>query len=153
MYVPKPGIKRDPERFWALPNRVFFGHGACHILAGVYLEHPPLAGLHAERIIPSVGFFGNHIYLTDGEITFDYHGYSTRKHLLEHHRKSWSRQYVGWDCVIDKVDFDLLSTTALNERKMRGPDQYLYNPIPRARRFVERINHFEAAAKAAKRIS
>jgi hypothetical protein len=44
MYILKPGIKRDPERRWALPDRIFFGHGACHILAGVYLENPPLRG-------------------------------------------------------------------------------------------------------------
>jgi hypothetical protein len=29
----KGGIKRNPERRWALPDRIFFGFGACHILA------------------------------------------------------------------------------------------------------------------------
>ena len=149
MYVLNPGIKRDPEKRWALPDRIFFGHGACHILAGTYLAHPPLAGFHAERIIPNDGFAGNHVYLTDGEIAFDYHGYSARKHLLEHHRRGWSNRHAEWDFVIEKVDFDLLCTTELNRRKMLGPDQYLFDPIPRARRFIEMINHREAAARAA----
>jgi hypothetical protein len=153
MYVAKSGIKRDPERFWALPDRIFFGHGACHILSGTYLEYSPLAGFHAERIIPSDGFYGNHVYVTDGKIAFDYHGYSARTHLLEHHRKCWSRQQAGWDCVIEKVDFALLSTTELNLRKMRGPDQYLFDPIQRARRFIGQVNHIEASAKAAKTLS
>jgi hypothetical protein len=55
MYVLKPGIKADLPRQWALPDRVFFGPGACHILAGVFLDRPPLSGLHAERVIPAEG--------------------------------------------------------------------------------------------------
>ncbi len=38
MYVLKRGIKKDPERRWALPDRIFFGYGACHILAGTSQE-------------------------------------------------------------------------------------------------------------------
>src|SRR5204863_8719252 len=34
MYVLKHGIKKNPEKRWALPDRIFFGHGACAILAG-----------------------------------------------------------------------------------------------------------------------
>jgi hypothetical protein len=150
MYILNPEIKRDPVRRWALPDRIFFGYGACHILAGTYLDSPPLAGFHAERIIPSGGFFGNHVYVTDGEIAFDYHGYSTREHLLDHHRKVWLLQQQAWDCVIEKVDFSLLSTIELNQRKMLGPDQYLFDAIPRARRFIARIDHSAASAKAAR---
>jgi hypothetical protein len=152
MYFLKSGIKRDHERRWALPDRIFFGHGACHILAGTYLAHPPLAGFHAEHIIPRDGFYGGHVYVTDGDIAFDYHGYSARDRLLDHHGKGWSRQYAGWDCVIEKVDFDLLDTAELNQRKMLGPEQYLFDPITRARRFIERVNHCKAAAKAAKTV-
>lgn len=141
MYVLKPGVKRDPERRWALPDRVFFGHGACHILAGVFLACRPMAGYYAERIVPGHGYAGNHIYVTDGNIAFDYHGYSVRRRLLKHYRKGWSRRYAEWDFVLKKVDFELLSTFELNRRKMLGPDQYLFDPIPRARRFIERIEN------------
>lgn len=153
MYVLKPGIKRDPVRRWALPDRIFFGHGACHILAGVFLRQPPLHGFHAERIIPSDDFAGNHIFLTNGEIAFDHHGYSARERLLEHHRKGWSRLYPAWDCIIETVNFELLSTAELNRRKMLGPDQYLRDPIPRARRFIDRIDHGKAATKAGMTVS
>lgn len=148
MYVLKPGIKTDPQRQWSLPDRIFFGYGACHILAGVFLEQPPLAGFHAERVIPAEDFLGYHVYVTDGVTAFDYHGYSVRDRLLEHHRRVWSRQYDGWRCAIERVDFELLSTAELNMRKMRGPDQYLHDPIPRARRFIAQRNHADAAARA-----
>jgi hypothetical protein len=148
MYVLKPGIKKNPERRWALPDRIFFGYGACHILAGVFLEQPPLEGFHAERIVPAEGFWGNHIYVTNSVIAFDYHGYSSRDRLLQRHRRCWASRNVGWDCTIEKVDFHLLNTVELNQRKMLGPDQYLHDAIPRAYRFIRRIDHPKAAERA-----
>lgn len=149
MYVLKPGVKTDPQRRWALPDRIFFGHGACHILAGIFLETSPLPGFHAERIVPGDGFAGNHIYVTDGLIAFDFHGYSSRLRLLDHHTNGWANRYVtGWHCRLESVDFNLLSTTDLNQRKMLGPDQYGSDVISRARAFLDRVDHLRAAAKA-----
>ena len=148
MYHLKPGIKKDPHRHWALPDRIFFGYGACHILAGVFLEMEPLPSFYAERIVPADGFYGNHVYVTDGTIAFDYHGYSLRERLLKHHWRGWSSDYPGWSAHVERVDFALLDTAALNARKMRGPDQYLSDPVPRARAFVLRRNHHEAVRKA-----
>lgn len=149
MYRLKPGIKQDPVRRWALPDRIFFGHGACHILAGVFLDTPPLLGFHAERIIPGDGFAGNHIYVTDGVIAFDFHGYSTRLTLLRHHTSRWARfSNEGWTCRVEAVKFDLLDTDALNARKMLGPDQYLGDAVARARVFLNRIDHRAASARA-----
>ncbi|MBW8910016.1 MAG: hypothetical protein JF620_13540 [Mesorhizobium sp.] len=147
MYVLKHGIKKNPEKRWALPDRIFFGHGACAILAGIFLEHPPLEGFYGERIIP---VSGNHIYVTDGVIAFDYHGYSARERLLEHHAKGWASRSAGWHCTIARVDFDLLDTAELNRRKILGPNQYLHDPVPRAARFLQRIKHAEAAARASR---
>ncbi|MCS0496316.1 hypothetical protein NVS89_14520 [Ancylobacter sp. MQZ15Z-1] len=151
MYVLKPGIKRDPVRRWALPDRIFFGHGACYILAGVYLAAPPLARFHAERIIPAEGLPGAHVYVTDGRLAFDYHGYSLRTRLLAHHRRGWAARFEGWEGTVEPADFPLLDTPALNARRMLGPDQYLHDPIPRARAFIARVDHAEAAGRALKR--
>jgi len=148
MYVLKPGIKRDPVRRWALPDRVFFGHGACHILAGAYLLVLPLPGFRPEFIQPAPGFAGTHIYVTDGTIAFDYHGYSSRTRLLAHHAKGWRARLPGWEARITPVAFDLLSTPALNARKMLGRDQYLHDPLPRAERFLGRIDHVRGSEKA-----
>jgi hypothetical protein len=148
MYKLKPGIKQDPHRRWHLPDRIFFGHGACHILAGVYLEAAPLAGFHAERIIPGKGFSGSHIFVTNGVIAFDFRGYSCRRNLLTHHTSGWSTvSPPGWHCTIVDVDFDLLDTSELNKREMLAPDQYLMDPRPRAREFLGRFNHLASAMK------
>jgi hypothetical protein len=149
MYRLKPGIKQDLQRRWQLPDRIFFGHGACHILAGVYLETAPLAGFHAERIVPGEGYFGNHIFVTDGVMAFDYHGYSCRKNLMLHHCSGWSKlSGRGWHYKLETVEFDLLDTRELNARKMRGPDQYFKDPRPRACSFLERFNHLASANKS-----
>lgn len=31
-------------------------------------------------------------------------------------------------------------------RKMLGPDQYLHDPVPRARRFIQRVDHRRVVA-------
>ena len=146
MYRLKPGIKQDPERRWALPDRIFFGFGACHILAGTFLADPPLPGFHAERIIPADGRAGNHIYVTNGHVAFDFHGYSLRGNLVRHHTNAWSKECgPGWRCRLERVQFDLLSTPDLNARKMLGPDQYHGDPVARARAFMGRFRHTCAA--------
>ncbi|MEO0379353.1 MAG: hypothetical protein AAF252_03735 [Pseudomonadota bacterium] len=141
MYRPKPGTKSDPVRRWDLPDRCFFAHGGCHVLAGVYLLDPPRTGFRAERIVPNGPFAGNHIYVTDGKVAFDYRGYVARDRLLTWFRKHWSSQVPGWSGTVEAVRFDLLDTSELNARKMRGPDQFLNNPIPRARAFLAAKDH------------
>ncbi|WP_299848266.1 hypothetical protein [uncultured Roseovarius sp.] len=146
MYKLKPGIKQDPERRWALPDRVFFGHGACHILAGVYLKDPPQQEFYAERLIPKGEFPGNHIFVTNGILAFDYHGYSSRVALLTHHVKSWRRQCGDkWEYSLERVNFDLLDQIELNRRKMLGPEQYFKDPVPRARAFIRKVDHEKSA--------
>jgi len=153
MYKMKPGVKKDPVRRWALPDRVFFGNGACHILAGVFLTVESDLNFFAERIIPGDGFAGNHIYVTNGTIAFDFHGYSSRLRLLQHHTSAWSGQYSGgWNCILERVEFDLLSTAELNRRKMLGPDQYGEDPVSRAQVFIQRIDHNKGMDKAARTI-
>ncbi|MDA4847915.1 hypothetical protein [Hoeflea poritis] len=153
MYWPKPGTKSDPVLRWNRPDRIFFGYGACHVLAGVYLDMQPLWEFYAERIVPNEGYSGNHVYVTDGAIAFDFHGYSGRERLLAHHWRGWSKRYPGWNATIKRVDFDLLDTAALNARKMLGPDQYLHDPLQRARGFLSRKDHKLASERAMRTVS
>ena len=141
MYSLKPSIKDDPVSRWNLPDRIFFGHGACHILAGVFLRKFQRHPFKAVWIKPIEGYSGNHIFVTDGIRAFDYHGYSLYDNLLRHFEKCWSYKFEGWGAVIELVEFDLLDTAALNQRDMRGPDQYLRNPIERAGKFLGRYEH------------
>ncbi len=149
MYRWKPGVKRDSVLRWALPDRVFFGHGACAILAGVFLRDGCNPKFHAERIVPGEGFAGNHIYVTDGAVAFDHHGYSRRTRLLLHHTSGWARQYAeGWTCRIAPADFDLLDRHALNRNRMLGPDEYLHDPVARAQAFLAGMDHQKGYARA-----
>ncbi len=136
MYQPPPGIKQYPERRWNQSDRAFFGFGACHILAGVFLEETPFEGFYGEWIVPNHSFAGTHMYVTNGLVTFDFHGYAFRKKLLARYWKSHQTRYPGWSAEVVRVDFPLLDTTELNLRKHLGPDQYFGDPIPRARVFI-----------------
>ena len=135
-YRLKPGIKEDPARRWNLPDRIFFGHGACHILAGVFLNSPYGREYSATWIKPKPALKGHHIICTRDEIAFDYHGYSNRHKLVLHHCRTWAADQPDWSYRLVEVDFDLLDTAELNARGMRGPDQYLHDPIARAEAFV-----------------
>ncbi|MEM1315699.1 MAG: hypothetical protein AAGI51_14160, partial [Pseudomonadota bacterium] len=137
---PPPGAKRDMVRRWALPDRMFFGFGACHILAGAALEAAPIPGLRAERIAPRDGLPGFHVFVTDGRRAFDFHGCSDRAALLAHHARAWRRRHPDWRAEIEPVDYDLFDTAALNARRMLGPCQYLHDPRPRARAFLARFH-------------
>lgn len=141
MYFLKPGIKQDPIRRWNLPDRIFFGYGACHILAGMYLKKFPSENLKAVMVVPAEGFIGSHVFVTDGEFSFDFHGYSRYQKLMSHHESGWTGRYPGWSAKIIEVDFDLLDTQALNSRGMRGPDQYLKCPLKRTEAFIDRFDH------------
>lgn len=145
MYRLRPGLKQDPVRHWNLPDRIFFGYGACHILAGVYLrqitESSHSTDIHARWIKPAEGFSGNHIVVTDGDFAFDFHGYSCWSRLLAHHSGAYEREYPRWAAEVVRVDFDLLLTDDLNQRNMRGPNQYLFCPIHRSLQFLRRIKH------------
>lgn len=76
--------KRDPHLRWALPDRVFFACGACHILAYAFLERCPAASARAVWLKPDAGFSGNHIFADGGDRVFDYHGYADRNAFLAH---------------------------------------------------------------------
>jgi len=149
MYVLKPGIKNDPVKRWNLPDRIFFGNGACHILAGVFLQQISSNDFHAIWLKPNNDFPGNHIFVTDGDFAFDFHGYSKCERLIAHHGKGWAQRFPGWSASICRVDFSLLDTPSLNFRRMLGPEQYLFNPIPRAIQFLNRFKHHDAYIKNA----
>jgi hypothetical protein len=138
LYWPDPAVKRDPVRRWARQDRCFFGYGACHILAGSFLKLHPNLGFRAYWFQPIDGYYGNHIFVAQGDLAFDHHGYCNKTRLVDHFMIGWKARYDGWDCVLVEVDFDLLNTTELNQRKMLGPNQYLHDAAKRAEAFIKR---------------
>src|SRR5215470_7959431 len=66
------GGKRNPTINWALPDRVFFACGACHILAYAFLKAYPDSEFTPVWICPAKGYTGNHILVVHDQLAFDY---------------------------------------------------------------------------------
>ena len=141
MYLLKPGVKEDPIRRWNLPDRVFFASGACHILAHAFLERFPAAGFVAVWIRPQAGFTGNHVFVTNGDLAFDYHGYAPRDRLVAHYTKRARRLFPGWGADLVPVTVSLVNRGEARAIGMdiREPAQFLRDALPRARRYLDRF--------------
>ncbi len=145
MYRLRPGIKQDPEKRWALPDRVFFACGACHILAYAFLARFPDRGFRALWIKPASGFKkGNHIIVTnDDGLAFDYHGTSRFDRLIAHTLAKANRWWPGWTCTLIELPPDVLISEAKSRTYdglwLREPKQFLHDATPRAERYLDRF--------------
>jgi hypothetical protein len=143
MYVLPAGVKENPIRRWALPERVFFACGACHILAYAFLRTYPSSGFVAHWIKPAEGFTGNHIVVVRNDLAFDYHGYSQWGHLLRHMQIKADRWWPGWSYQLITLPADVLVSEAKSREYdglwLREPRQFLYDAMPRAERFLLRF--------------
>jgi hypothetical protein len=139
MYVIDPAIKADPARQWGLPDRVFFAAGACQVLAYAALKRYGPLGFKSYWIRPAPDYRGNHIVIHDGESAFDYHGWSQLSGLLDHMARKARRWWPGWTCELIEIAPEALiseqKSAALGCR-MREPDQFLNDAMPRAEAFV-----------------
>ena len=138
-----PDTKKDPERRWALPERVFFACGACHILAFAFLETYPASDFTPMWIRPTGGLPGNHIVVVRDGWAFDYHGYSEWHHLLSHFEKKARRAWPTWDAHLIELPQDVLISEAKSRTYdglwLRGPKQFLYDALPRAHNYLHRF--------------
>jgi hypothetical protein len=146
--------KRDPEKRWALPDRVFFACGACHILAYAFLEKHGSSDMQALWIRPDPGFTGNHIFVSAQGWAFDYHGYSERKRFLDHTWKRARRWWPGWGATLIELPPDVLISEAKSRRYeslwLREPKQFLHDAMPRARAYLNRFPAPSLTAPSAK---
>lgn len=140
MYILAPGVKENPEKRWALPDRVFFACGACHILAYAFLQTYPDAGFEAIWIKPADGYTGNHIVVKRGDEAFDYHGYSSWDRLMSHTKRKAGRWWPGWSAELVPLPMVVLVSEEKSRTYdglwLREPAQFLHNALPRAERFV-----------------
>jgi len=143
MYIIDPAIKKDLARRWALPDRAFFAAGACHILAYAFLERYPCGGFRPIWFKPGAGFIGNHIIVTDGEVAFDYHGWSGLPALVAHTRAKAGRWWPGWNAELIELPVDVLVSEQKSRRydglSLREPRQFLHDALPRAHAFLARF--------------
>ena len=138
-----PGSKRDPVKQWALPDRVFFAAGACHILAHAFLEAYPDRGFRPVWIRPVGTHTGNHIIILRGDVVFDYHGYSDWRAYWAHTTRRANQWWPGWDADLQALRRDaLVSNSQAREYaglRMKEPSHFLFDPRPRARSYLKRF--------------
>jgi len=145
MYQPRtPGYrKRDAAMRWALPDRVFFACGACHILAYAFLERWGRPGMQAVWVRPAAGHTGNHVFVDGGDWAFDYHGYAARPRLLAHFWRGAGRRWPGWDATLVPLPRAVLISEPLSRTYdglwLREPGQFLHDALPRARAYLDRF--------------
>ena len=143
MYRAEAGVKRDPERRWALPDRIFFACGACHILAYAFLERHPGSRFRAVWLKPKKGFTGSHIVVSRSGQAFDYHGYSSWEALLAHTSRKACRWWPGWHADPVELPQEVLISEERSRTYdglwLREPGQFLHDALPRARRFLDRF--------------
>lgn len=143
MYDIEQSVKDDPVKRWNLSDRVFFACGACHILAYAFIEERGNSNTTAIWIKPRVPHRGNHIVAVTGDIAFDYHGYSEWGKLRDHFEVKASRWWPGWSA--DYIELPKRILISEKESKtydglwLREPQQFLYDALPRARKFLKRF--------------
>jgi hypothetical protein len=137
------GAKKDPIKRWALPDRVFFACGACHILAYVFLGTYPESGFTPVWIRPAKGFTGNHIVVVRGQLAFDYHGYSNWLELFAHMKRKANRWWPGWDADCVALPAEALVSEAKSRTYdglwLMEPRQFLFDALPRAEKYLARF--------------
>jgi hypothetical protein len=139
-----PGYsKRDLIKRWALPDRVFFACGACHILAYAFLEKHSALDMKALWIKPGEGYKSGHIVAAWGEWVFDYHGYSKWELYRTHTWKRARQWWPGWNASVCELAREVLLSEARSREIeglwLREPGQFLHDAMPRARAFLERF--------------
>ena len=85
------GGKRCPIINWALPERVFFACGACHILAYAFLKAYPDSGFTPVWIRPLKGYTGNHILVVRDQLAFDLRCLVHKDHDREIGRRGYGK--------------------------------------------------------------
>jgi hypothetical protein len=143
MYRLPSGTKSNPEKRWALTERVFFACGACHILTYAFLERYPDSGFVPIWIRPAKGFTGNHIVAVRDDMAFDYHGYSRWSVLLDHTRRKANRWWSGWSADLIPLPPEVLVSEIRSRHydrlRLREPTQFLFDALPRARAYLDRF--------------
>ncbi len=138
------GAKKDQVKRWALPDKVFFACGACHILAHIFLERYPDRGFKPIWIKPKDGYTGNHIVVASGNTVFDYHGYSKWDRYWKHTVIRANQWWPGWDANTIVLPKNVLISEKKSKKYaglwLREPSQFLNDPIPRAKNYLHRFS-------------
>lgn len=132
--------KRDQIQSWNRPDRSFFAAGACHILAAAFLEAYSHSGFQAFQIVPKPGFRGTHVFVSNGNRIFDYHGFSEHDRYIIHYFAKIRRFFPPWDGDVIRLDCSPTDFFFCQKYNHRLPEQYLHDPRPRAQAYLTRFS-------------
>jgi hypothetical protein len=130
-----PEEKADLDASWARPDEEFFASGACHILAGAFLEARGNLGFHALMIQPAAAFGGVHVVIASNRAIFDCRGWSPRDQFLQSYAEAMSQLLPGWSCTLTPVA-DPIGWDFCRAYSHRHPSQFKHDPMARARAFL-----------------
>jgi hypothetical protein len=83
------------------------------------------------------------VFVTDGYLAFDYHGYVPSRRLLDHFTKRARRIFPRWAADLVPVTVSLVNREEAKAIGMdiREPTEVLDDALPRAHRYLERFDH------------
>lgn len=134
-----PEEKADLEASWARPDEEFFASGACHILAGAFLEEQSRPDFYAVMIKPTAGARGAHVVTANRRAIFDCRGWSPLDQYLRHYSDAMSRVVPGWSCELFRID-DPIGWDFCIAYRHRHPTQFGCDPMPRAKAFLSKFS-------------
>jgi hypothetical protein len=148
-------VKQNPEKRWSLPDEVFFAAGACHILAYAFLEKYPDKGFTPYWIKPGTGHRGNHIFVTDHNTIFDYKGFQKFDNYIEDLEVEMKSMFFEWNYKLVELPKTALiseiESKKIDRLHLRSSEQFLYNALPRARKYLDSFDQDRVLAHTRKR--
>lgn len=132
--------KRDQAWNWNRGDRAFFASGACHVLAHEFLRRREAQGFSPWEIAPAAGFRGSHVFASDGDVVFDYHGWSRHAAFVEHHVRKLGRFFPGWHGDVREISGTFWTEEWFATSQSRRPSQYYRDPTARANAFIDRLS-------------
>lgn len=131
--------KRDLFGSWRRFDRAFFASGACHVLAYEFLKRPEADGFRPLMVEPDFGFRGAHVFASNGQWVFDYHGWSSHSKFVDHYLGKISRIFPDWSGKVTDISRDFWSEAWFARTGSRRPTQYHFDPTERTNAFIDRF--------------
>jgi hypothetical protein len=133
-----PEEKADLVGSWARADEDFFGSGACHVLAGAFLQAYPSSGFRALMIRPTNGARGGHVIVADETTVFDCRGWNRRDDFLCRYALALCAVYPGWSYTLASSD-DPMGWEFCRMHNHRHPSEFVRDPVLRAKGFLQRF--------------
>jgi hypothetical protein len=134
-----PAEKADLEGSWLRADQDFFGAGACHVLASVFLRERAGSGYRALLIVPSPGHCGGHVVAASTELVFDFNGFTPRSFYFAELERLHREREPAWAATLLELDLNPAGWDFCRKYAHRHPSEFFRDPLPRARAFIRRF--------------